>query len=76
MPFMADKSNGPEYRRPLNGAGVLRISRSARIKFDPSRTHKIGTWKIRSMYESGKIHNVLKEMKRLQISILGISEMR
>lgn len=28
------------------------------------------------MYYPGKIHNVLKEMKKLQISILGISEMR
>lgn len=28
------------------------------------------------MYEPGKIHNTIKEMKRLNISILGISEMR
>ncbi|XP_045466612.1 craniofacial development protein 2-like [Harmonia axyridis] len=28
------------------------------------------------MYEAGKIHNTIKEMRRLSISILGISEMR
>lgn len=28
------------------------------------------------MYETGKVHNTIKEMKRLNIKILGISEMR
>lgn len=37
---------------------------------------KIGTWNVQSMYESGKIHNTIQEMKRLNISLLGISEMR
>lgn len=43
-----------------------------------SRTDKlkIATWNVRSMYEAGKIHNAIKEMKRLRIDILGVSEMR
>lgn len=28
------------------------------------------------MFEAGKIHNAIKEMKRMQIEVLGISEMR
>lgn len=37
---------------------------------------KIGTWNVRSLFEAGKTHNAIQEMKRLKISILGISEMR
>lgn len=37
---------------------------------------KVATWNVRSMYETGKIHNAIKEMKRMQIDILGVSEMR
>lgn len=37
---------------------------------------KIATWNVQSMYESGKAHNIVKEMNRLQIDILGISETR
>lgn len=66
--------NGPEYGRPLNGAGVRRISRSATI--DLKSKLKIGTWNLRSLYEAGKTHNTIQEMKRLDIPILGVSEMR
>lgn len=31
--MIADIDNGPEYGRPLNGAGVLRISQKAKIRF-------------------------------------------
>uniref|UniRef100_A0A8D8SJ40 Craniofacial development protein 2 n=2 Tax=Cacopsylla melanoneura TaxID=428564 RepID=A0A8D8SJ40_9HEMI len=37
---------------------------------------KIGTWNVNSMLELGKAHNIVQEMKRLDIKILGISESR
>lgn len=37
---------------------------------------KIGTWNVKTMYEAGKIHNAIKEMERLSIGIMGVSEMR
>ena len=58
-------SPGPSF----NGGGVLRISRSA-MKM------KMGTWNVQSLFMAGKVHNVILELKRLNISILGISEMR
>lgn len=67
-------NNGPEYGRSLNGAGVRRISRSATM--DIKSNFKIGTWNLRSLYEAGKTHNAILEMKRLDIQILGVSEMR
>lgn len=37
---------------------------------------KIGTWNVKSIYEAGKIHNVLQEMQRLNVNIMGLSETR
>lgn len=36
----------------------------------------IGTWNVRSVYKPGKMHNVIHEMQRLKLNILGISETR
>ena len=37
---------------------------------------KIGTWNVRTMSEAGKIDNIIQEMDRLQIIVLGIAEIR
>uniref|UniRef100_A0A8D8Q4X5 Craniofacial development protein 2 n=1 Tax=Cacopsylla melanoneura TaxID=428564 RepID=A0A8D8Q4X5_9HEMI len=37
---------------------------------------KIGTWNVRTMAQIGNIQNATKEMKRMQVDIMGISEMR
>jgi len=37
---------------------------------------KICTWNVRKMSQAGKIDNAIKEMKRMKIEIMGISEMR
>ena len=37
---------------------------------------KIGTWNVRTLYEKGKFVNVQLEMKRLNIDILGLCEVR
>jgi hypothetical protein len=36
---------------------------------------KFGTWNVRSIYE-GKLDIVIKEMTRIDLEILGISELR
>ena len=36
----------------------------------------LGTWNVRTMYEQGRCAQVVKEMKRYNLSILGVSEMR
>ena len=40
-----------------------------------TNTYHIATWNVRSMYE-GKLDIVREEMKRLNVDILGISEMK
>uniref|UniRef100_A0A8D8S118 Craniofacial development protein 2 n=1 Tax=Cacopsylla melanoneura TaxID=428564 RepID=A0A8D8S118_9HEMI len=36
----------------------------------------IMTWNVKTLNQEGKIHNAIKEMKRMRVDILGISEMR
>lgn len=54
-------------RQVLNDQRVLRIS---------ELVTKIATWNVRSMFKAGKLHNTTQEMDRLNIDILGISDMR
>lgn len=50
-------------------------SRVLRIPGGKTKKHlQIGTWNVRSLYEAGKLANTIKEMKRLNIDILGVSE--
>ncbi|XP_044741120.1 craniofacial development protein 2-like [Chrysoperla carnea] len=37
---------------------------------------QIGTWNVKTMYQSGKLSNITKEMKRLNVDILGVCETR
>jgi len=37
---------------------------------------KIGTWNVRTLYSTGKLAQVLNEMKRYHVDIMGVSEMR
>src|SRR6267154_5732447 len=36
--------------------------------------NKIGTWNVRSLNMTGKLANVLKEMKRMGVGIMGVAE--
>ena len=44
---------------------------------EPKKTKmRIGTWNIRTMLRPGKLANVIREMRRAKLSILGLSEVR
>src|ERR1700733_12180740 len=36
----------------------------------------VGTWNVRTMLRPGKLANVIKEMRRANLDILGLSEVR
>lgn len=63
----SNKEMGLSPRQTLNGQRLLRI---------PGWPIRICTWNVRTMYEAGKIYNAIREMDRLSIDIMGISEMR
>ena len=51
---------------------------SATVSMSISNRQKrrISTWNVRTLFQKGKLDNVLKEMDRLQIDIMGMSEVR
>ena len=42
----------------------------------PCQVAGIATWNVRTMNESGKLENVKREMERLKVNVLGLSEVR
>ena len=42
----------------------------------PKTLLRLGTWNVRTMVETGKTAQVAREMRRYNISILGVSEIR
>lgn len=71
----------PSPRQALNGQGVLRIP----ARKNNARTHPkvetnpklgIGTWNVKSLYIAGKLDNLVKEMERCNLDIIGLSEIR
>ena len=41
----------------------------------PKYRTRIGTWNVRTMFQTGKVHQVAREMKRLGLAILGVSDL-
>ena len=37
---------------------------------------KVGTWNVRTLYQAGKLENVIQEMERLDVNIFGLCETR
>ena len=42
----------------------------------PKTTRRVGCWIVRSLYQTGKLAEVIKEMKSYKIELLGVSETR
>ena len=41
-----------------------------------SKPFKMATWNVRTLNQKGKLENVIKEMERMKLNILGLSEVR
>ncbi|GFO26013.1 transmembrane protein 179 [Plakobranchus ocellatus] len=39
-------------------------------------TSKIATWNVRTLHQKGKLENVVQEMERMKLNILGLAEVR
>ena len=40
------------------------------------KSMKIATWNVRTLYQEGKIENVIQEMNRMNLNIVGLAETR
>ena len=68
------RNRGASLGRPshVRQVGPDRHSASVRNR----NIMRIGTWNVRTLYQKGKLNNVVQEMNRMRINILGISETR
>lgn len=66
--------NGSEFRRSLNGTGVLRIFFRVNQNNIVKVTNRAGTWNVHSLKIAGKLVIVEKETKKYGLPIINISE--
>ena len=52
------------------------MTRRQKKMFSAKHPTKIGTWNVRTLYQSGKSQQVAEEMDRYQLEILGLNEDR
>lgn len=75
--FAKGSSLGREDNAPQVEPDRQQITAAIRNKNKKmTRPTKIATWNVRTLLQKGKLANVIQEMKRMNIDILGISEMR
>jgi hypothetical protein len=59
-----------------SGEDSIRLENPLQNNPCPSPIVRIGTWNVRTMLRKGKLENLKREMIKLEINILGISEVR
>ena len=69
-----DLNNNNDVNNPNRNSNI-RDNRN-RKSFNNRRVIKVGTWNVRTMSQDGKFEEVEKEMKRMKLNILGLSEVR
>lgn len=47
-----------------------------RMLLTPKHQNWIGTWNVQTLYQLGKTAQLASEIKRLQLAIIGVSEMQ
>ena len=58
-------------RHPVTGTKHPQNLRTLR-----TQNHRIATWNVRTLHQQGKLDNVILEMDRLKLSVLGLCEVR
>lgn len=61
---------------PSIGCPGGRVTSTDYSKTSTEEKIKIATWNVQTLSQHGKFHNAIKEMKRMNIDILGVSEIR
>ncbi|XP_060882053.1 craniofacial development protein 2-like [Metopolophium dirhodum] len=63
-------------RRKIAPHSDVRVGATLQDTCEKNKTQRIGTWNVRTMLKTGKLENIKIEMKRLDIDILGLCEIR
>ena len=56
------------------GQSCKEASAQKRSLANPKKKVRVGCWNVRTLYSTGRTVQVMKEMRRYKIGILGISE--
>uniref|UniRef100_A0A8D8W1T6 Craniofacial development protein 2 n=1 Tax=Cacopsylla melanoneura TaxID=428564 RepID=A0A8D8W1T6_9HEMI len=75
MAILTTKTNSG-VSSPIGSPGRTVLSTPRYNKFKCRSKIKICTWNVKTLSKAGKVHNAIKEMKRMNIEIMGIAEMR
>ena len=75
---LVNSVNGIASHRTGNGAFCRGRNRASQVVIERNPFYKmrIGTWNVRTMNKPEKLENIKHEMKRLNIDIMGLSEVR
>ena len=84
--YMALKiRNGPQSCAPLQWAEGKKTPTASRHQgcltkvpksLKKTREFNVGTWNVNTMRDRGKPMNVIREMKRMGLNVMGLSEVR
>jgi len=62
--------------KPTSGGSDADAGRNMPRRINLRKDIRIATWNVQSLYQAGKLCNVVNEMNHSGISILGIAEAR
>ena len=62
--------------RVASGRGSAKASSVVNKRKPGAARLRLGTWNVRTMLRKGKLANVVREMRRSRVEILGLSEVR
>jgi len=68
--------NVPDKWETRRGTVCMKCTLAWRKLLSPKSQARLGKWNVRTMYEQARCAQVAKKMKRYNLSILGVSEMR
>lgn len=75
MTSFNSKFSGGKNSSPIGSPGGTALNdKNNEIRVNLRNRMKIGTWNAQSLYEAGKLANLMQEMDRLKIDILGVAE--
>jgi len=77
--YSKEKTTGSKGFEPSEAQGLARHAwreeaGASRSSSSGCNKIKFGTWNVRSLYRPGKLANVVSEMKRLGVGLLGLAE--
>lgn len=62
--------------KPANGGSETDGCRSLRSRVNLRNNVRVATWNVQTLYQAGKLANVIGEMRRGGIAIMGVAEAR